>query len=145
MKTIRPLPTEKKCSRCGEVKPVEEFGKTKHKDSPRGFYYRSMCLECNREYCREYSRNNRKKRNERLKRWRRENPADARDRRKSLMKKYNMTPHDYKKMFNQQHGKCLICGRGFDKLVIDHNHSTGQVRGLLCRKCNGGVDRREER
>lgn len=37
-----------------------------------------------------------------------------------------------------QDGKCAICGDQ-TKLCIDHNHKTGKVRGLLCRKCNAGL------
>lgn len=46
----------------------------------------------------------------------------------------------YNKLFKKQRGKCLLCGvhqtdskRG---LYIDHNHETGQARGLLCHHCN---------
>lgn len=38
----------------------------------------------------------------------------------------------YHHFFEVQGGKCKIC----DKLHVDHNHETGQVRGLLCSSCN---------
>jgi hypothetical protein len=45
-------------------------------------------------------------------------------------------------MADIQEGVCAICG-GINKdgrrLFIDHDHSTGKVRGLLCTKCNFGV------
>ncbi len=57
-------------------------------------------------------------------------------------KRYNITKEDYEKMMEGQNGKCLICGRNFDKIYfpqnthIDHDHRTGKVRGLLCNNCN---------
>jgi len=34
--------------------------------------------------------------------------------------------------------ECVICGVN-DKLVVDHNHKTGKIRGLLCNKCNMAI------
>lgn len=36
----------------------------------------------------------------------------------------------------EQDGKCLICEQTPNKLFVDHNHTTKQVRGLLCSTCN---------
>jgi len=59
---------------------------------------------------------------------------------KSLMRFYKMTPEQYKELFERQEGKCAICKiKPERKLVVDHCHSTGKVRGLLCGKCNLGI------
>ncbi len=41
-------------------------------------------------------------------------------------------------MFDEQDGKCMICKKPprSRKLAVDHNHQTGEVRSLLCTKCN---------
>jgi hypothetical protein len=52
-------------------------------------------------------------------------------------------------LYEKQHGLCAICsvplkiefglGKGGTKLCVDHNHQTGKVRGLLCKRCNTGL------
>lgn len=55
----------------------------------------------------------------------------------------NFTLDDYKKLLAAQDNRCLICGKKDSylgkKLQVDHNHSTGNVRGLLCLSCNAGI------
>lgn len=66
-------------------------------------------------------------------------------RRIALRFSYGITPEDYDRMFKSQRGKCAICrssdtgqtGKRF--LCVDHDHKTGKVRGLLCRRCNRGL------
>lgn len=55
-----------------------------------------------------------------------------------LMRKFGMTVEDYNALFIMQGGKCAICRRQplKQRLAVDHNHKTGEVRGLLCYRCN---------
>lgn len=55
-----------------------------------------------------------------------------------ILKKYGVTAKKLRKMMKKQGGKCAICRRK-TKLVVDHDHRTGKVRGLLCVPCNVGL------
>lgn len=79
----------------------------------------------------------------------REKPHWGKIVRKYNLKKYGITPEEYDTLNEQQNGVCAICAtppsskdRG-GKLHVDHCHTTGKVRGLLCTKCNmvlGGIN-----
>lgn len=59
-----------------------------------------------------------------------------------LVRKYGITLGDKKRMIEEQNGVCPICldplGDFFDS-VVDHDHSTGKVRQILCRQCNAAL------
>jgi Recombination endonuclease VII len=57
-------------------------------------------------------------------------------RRQQRRTKYGMEQEDYDELLESQGGRCAICGRPFGRVCIDHDHATGQVRGLLCNLCN---------
>lgn len=69
----------------------------------------------------------------------RKSKAASRDaaRNNRAVKVYGLEDGDYAKLYAASGGRCYICnGRGSGKLAIDHNHTTGEVRGLLCTRCN---------
>jgi hypothetical protein len=52
---------------------------------------------------------------------------------------YGITYDTYQTMFAEQGGKCAICGKQTNRLLVDHCHTTGKIRGLLCPACNSGL------
>lgn len=77
--------------------------------------------------------------------WERENPKRYQEsmRRRNLRKRYGITLEEYNDMLYNQDEKCAICGvvecRVNTHFSVDHNHETGEVRGLLCNDCNTGL------
>lgn len=114
----------KKCSNCNKEKPLDEFNlRSKNSDQRQ-----SMCKECDNKLALTRYHKNKEKYNK------------AR-RNSTLKRRYGITEDEYFKMFNAQKGKCKLCGKtkprkGAKHLIIDHCHSTGKVRGLLCNDCN---------
>lgn len=55
---------------------------------------------------------------------------------RKLERKFNLTRSAFDKLVESQNGACAICRQEVDNLHVDHDHSTGAVRGLLCINCN---------
>jgi hypothetical protein len=53
-----------------------------------------------------------------------------------LFNKYKITEHRFDEMVKAQLGRCGVCKEELKNPHVDHNHTTGVVRGLLCRRCN---------
>ena len=81
------------------------------------------CRTCHRAENRKYDRANVLKRRE-----------------GQLKIKYDISAYDYEEMLRRQGNVCAICKEGSDKVFhVDHDHCTGEVRGLLCKPCNVGL------
>lgn len=94
---------------------------SRYKAGPSGI---KVCLDCKRENAAKY----RAKHKGRLAWEKRVQP-------------YGITVKELDDIFNRQRGMCPICGYLFTDADydIDHDHDTGDVRGLLCRSCNAGL------
>lgn len=68
---------------------------------------------------------------------RRDNPEYIKS--KILQTRYGISLEERNGMELTQEGKCLICKESSKRLVVDHCHTTGKVRGLLCDHCNTGL------
>ena len=102
------------CNTCNETKNNEEF------------YIRNLsCKSC----CHLKS-----------KKWAKLNPEKVKEssRKTKLKQKYGITESQYETMFDEQKGVCAICKTPHTRraLNVDHCHETGQVRDLLCDRCN---------
>lgn len=140
------------CSRCKETKSLSEFGRGSHgKD---GLKY--WCKKCTIEYNQAYRTANREKvraadraryaaNSEKLiarqLAYYRANRVQTVSR--NLQRNYGISLADYDEMLEAQDGGCAICGKSPEangrRLGVDHNHATGEVRGLLCSACNTGL------
>ena len=103
---------KKPCGRCGEVKPLTEFHRTKAKS----IGYVSRCKTCTAAVRDRESHN--------------ENA-----RRRKYVVRYGITLEERDALVAAQGGRCRIC-REEKPLLVDHCHKTSVVRGMLCRQCN---------
>ena len=107
--------------------------------------YRESSKVKHRGWSRKWRKSHKDKYREWMKEWRANNPERTREieEKATLKKRYGVTPEDYDRMLEERGGCCEICGRsGVDckrSLCIDHDHLTGNLRGLLCVKCNLGI------
>lgn len=53
-----------------------------------------------------------------------------------LRRYYGISQRDYDAMRTTQGSLCAICQKPQEKMCVDHCHSTGKVRALLCTACN---------
>jgi hypothetical protein len=142
----------KRCKHCGETKALEDFYTDRKARDGR----RPECKVCNLARRKAAYLRNPQAVIERAKRWQRDNPERYAERqreykesgrkaianRKShLKRKYGLTTEQYTAMLKRQRGRCAIC-RDFPgdlPLHVDHDHTTGAVRGLLCIRCNNAL------
>ena len=55
---------------------------------------------------------------------------------KHVCKTYNISQAAYCLLVERANGLCEMCGKEPNRLVVDHDHDTGAVRGLICDRCN---------
>lgn len=110
----------KKCKVCWEEKPMNEYY-TK-KESIDGHYH--TCKACYKERVN--------------KRWCKERQRDY-----DLKRKYGISAEEYDMLLDTQDNRCAICRKEWTedtkRFAVDHNHDTGEVRGILCHGCNAGI------
>lgn len=130
------------CRDCHFEKPVSDFVKNSRLPSGRT----KQCKKCHNEYLRRRREDPAvmQRHKESSAKWREKNPNADRD--KHLRRKFGITAERYDEILLSQNGVCAICNRdepvvrrarsGKEKLSVDHCHTTGRIRGLLCFRCN---------
>ena len=122
-----------KCLDCNDVKGASEYYVSKSK------LYKKTGLPIRFSYCKDCQ-------NERSKKRHSLNLKESQNRHR--LARYGISSDDFDRMYEKQKKVCRICNqrRMYQRkngtllsLHIDHNHSTGRVRGLLCHNCNLGL------
>lgn len=113
----------KYCPKCKTDKPLELYNK--HAKETDGL--QRLCRDCQKKSSKKYLSTEK---------------GAITTRQAHLKRKYNINIQTYKELLLSQDNKCKICGVSSNPdsranyLVVDHNHTTGDIRGLLCTKCN---------
>ena len=131
-RALHALP-EKTCNKCRLTLPITEFRIVRVPHQNR-WHYRPTCHPCDRAW--------EKARREKNGAWHGAH----------LLRKFGITLERYHEMKAAQGGGCAICGKDETRpigkgvrakapmyLAVDHDHETGEVRGLLCGHCNMGL------
>ena len=96
--------------------------------------------EARPEYDKEWAKANPDRIKAARSRWYKKNPEKVKEKQRlARFARHDLTEQEYNEMVCKQDNRCKLCGVKYDKLVIDHNHETGKVRGLLCYACNSGL------
>ena len=129
------ISTETKlCRTCGERKEFSKFKKAPISKYVDG--YLNLCKECYNVIQKE--RRSKEPYKEREKYYRKK---------QHLKEKFNLSIEDFEILKEKQNNTCAICGEKNNRflsgirseLCVDHNHSTGEIRELLCHYCNTGL------
>lgn len=144
----------KRCCTCDELKDYSEF----HKRSDSEDGYRSDCKDCRKnkrtiDYSAEEIRckgcDRKLPKTEEFFYTYKKSPWGFRPRCRSCMRRksmnnhynvrYNLSLEDVENIKVSKDNQCEICSNDVERLVVDHDHSTGDFRGILCDRCNTGL------
>ena len=124
----------KRCADCEEVKPLGEFPVRS-----TGYVY-AYCKRCNTRRAVEWSARNRERKtaNERERVARNPERETEKRRNSHYKRRYGISYAEVRSLLEKQSFMCAICKGKVceDRLVVDHCHGSGDVRGILCNLCN---------
>lgn len=105
----------------------------------------ARCAKQRSEYNRQWRKANPKKCAVARERWRANNRGRYLEQKRwvRVKAKYGLTQAEFESLLNEQDNKCAICkvrlSSGKNSPRLDHNHSTGRFRGILCNNCNAAL------
>jgi len=129
----------KQCTKCLKTKDLNDFHNDKN--SPDGKV--NYCKTCNKNRFKKYGKKNKKIISQKKKAYYQDPKVQERQWKTHIKRTYGITYKKYNQMLKDQNYCCAICGKDQDefkrKFSVDHNHSTREVRGLLCDHCNKAI------
>lgn len=130
----------KVCGDCKIEKPLSDYCKDKGKKD--GLHW--SCKDCRKKYRQQPHVKAHTSGYNKARRQKDPKATKERDRKYTLMRYWGLTPIQFEELLKKHNSQCGICkkkDRSSDKkpLVIDHDHATGAIRGLLCDNCNRGI------
>ena len=131
-------PAEKACTKCGVVKPLDQFHRRASARDGRQPYCGACATADALKWNNEHPDYHRQKARE----YHRRHPGRTAD--NNLQWRLGIPRGTYDEMLAAQDGKCAICGATkpggrTKRFHVDHCHTTGQIRALLCNNCNMGL------
>lgn len=129
------LPERKKCSKCRQDKDAADFYTyTDRRVEPPRVRLMAKCKPCHMRVAQDWGERNPGRKGAADRAWKK------RTHRHYKARRYGLTEIELAALEASQQGHCLICKEfAEDGLVVDHDHATGHVRGLLCSPCNLGL------
>ncbi len=123
--------TVRTCKHCAESKSTTEFYK----------YRKSECKVCLRQRSTRWYANNKEHAQALIKNYAQTPNGKSKAFFATIKYKYGVTKEEWLDQLERQQNKCAICSAEFNPGVwttcaTDHNHVTGEFRGLLCQPCN---------
>ncbi len=127
------LNTDKQCKSCNQKKPLDQFYSEPRVSDGRTARCKA-CIKAAASVHYSINKENILKRNK-------AEYSSEQERDKKLQRTYGISTEIYEHMLKEQGYKCKICPstdpkHNSGKFVVDHCHTNGQVRGLLCGECN---------
>jgi hypothetical protein len=131
----------KKCSQCRQKKSLMEFYRRRGNKDGR----EASCKSCHSNYARIWRNRNKEATKYHAQTYYKKNRLKYLEKSKErhLRKTFGLSKLQYAQLLVKQNGRCAICDVPADECVrllsVDHDHNTGEIRGLLCGSCNTAI------